>query len=601
MITKRQKKRIIIISIIVLLVMIVATFITLYIKTDMFKSDATLFAKYMGQNVENLDDFYKKIGTGSEYDELLQKSKYINETKIKVNHIKDIGTTLENAKSSINQLTLNFKGQTDNSRQYNYQDIVLNKEDKKVAEIEFLQNGNTYGIKFTDLFAQYILVDNENLKELFRKIGYTEEQVANIPDTIEFKNDIKGILEFSEEEKKSIQEKYIKIINNNVSKNNFSKQKNKTIQIGEKSINTNAYILTLTKEQMNNLFIKSLEEIKQDEIFLSKIDKIQDLLEKKGNMQGKSLRELFIEKIDNMISNITRNNIGQEETKITVYENLHTTRRTQIQTPDYQITVDILDIQEENYLQITFEDIKNKKSQTFTCKKTNVQSNINFKDTKDEKITQYDLLIKEKKNGENCIKDIVAKYEDDSNKVEATIIKETNIVDNFDEIEIKENNSIINLSKIQEQQVQFVLKQINDKLSERVQQIKEDDLKEDDLLSLLKAIGLVKEGQSFEVNGITETEKKRFNSKFELLQGESLAKNDVLNLIEAIKNNLVAAEVFSNSQLKLSLDRVNSNENVYNALKSFVDDNDSIKFSAKVEYNDETGLVSAIIINMFEK
>ena len=601
MITKRQKKRIIIISIIVLLVMIVATFITLYIKTDMFKSDATLFAKYMGQNVENLDDFYKKIGTGSEYDELLQKSKYINETKIKVNHIKDIGTTLENAKSSINQLTLNFKGQTDNSRQYNYQDIVLNKEDKKVAEIEFLQNGNTYGIKFTDLFAQYILVDNENLKELFRKIGYTEEQVANIPDTIEFKNDIKGILEFSEEEKKSIQEKYIKIINNNVSKNNFSKQKNKTIQIGEKSINTNAYILTLTKEQMNNLFIKSLEEIKQDEIFLSKIDKIQDLLEKKGNMQGKSLRELFIEKIDNMISNITRNNIGQEETKITVYENLHTTRRTQIQTPDYQITVDILDIQEENYLQITFEDIKNKKSQTFTCKKTNVQSNINFKDTKDEKITQYDLLIKEKKNGENCIKDIVAKYEDDSNKVEATIIKETNIVDNFDEIEIKENNSIINLSKIQEQQVQFVLKQINDKLSERVQQIKEDDLKENDLLSLLKAIGLVKEGQSFEVNGITETEKKRFNSKFELLQGESLAKNDVLNLIEAIKNNLVAAEVFSNSQLKLSLDRVNSNENVYNALKSFVDDNDSIKFSAKVEYNDETGLVSAIIINMFEK
>ena len=46
---------------------------------------------------------------------------------------------------------------------------------------------------------------------------------------------------------------------------------------------------------------------------------------------------------------------------------------------------------------------------------------------------------------------------------------------------------------------------------------------------------------------------------------------------------------------------MNSNENVYNALKCFVDDNDSIKFSAKVEYNDETGLVSAIIINMFEK
>lgn len=42
---------------------------------------------------------------------------------------------------------------------------------------------------------------------------------------------------------------------------------------------TNAYVITITKEQLNDIFIKILEEISKDEMILIKIDKIQTLLE----------------------------------------------------------------------------------------------------------------------------------------------------------------------------------------------------------------------------------------------------------------------------------------------------------------------------------
>ena len=82
--SKKKKKTLIVVSIIVVLLITLATLILLYIYTDSFKSNSTLFVKYMGQNVENIGNLYQKIGE-SEYNKLLQENKYVTNTNAKVN------------------------------------------------------------------------------------------------------------------------------------------------------------------------------------------------------------------------------------------------------------------------------------------------------------------------------------------------------------------------------------------------------------------------------------------------------------------------------------------------------------------------------------
>lgn len=579
----------------ILLIIMTISLILLYINTDLFRSNANLFVKYFGQNVENIDLIYQKIGE-SELNQLLQQNKYTTKTKIKMNYLEGIGTTSENTQNSIQQLKLNIEGHKDQKNQYNYQDIHLVKNDKDIAQVEYIQNGNTHGIRFSDLFNQYVVVDNQNLKDLLKKIGYDEQTLVNIPNTIEFEKNIKQSFQLSWEEKQNIRTNYMKIINENVSKDKFTKQAKQVIEIEGKNINANAYTLTLTKEQMNNLMIKMLEQIKQDEIILTRIDQIQTLL---LINQTKSLREQFITQIDDKITKITRNNIGQEESKITVYENNQATLRTVIQNEDYEIKIDLLPAQEENYLQISYRD--SKMEQFITYKHTKQETTVSFKNIKDKKTVEYSLVDKEQLNNNNGTKNRIVKYEDDSNRIETTIEQEISLVNQFDEETQINNENSINLSKLETEQLQTILQQVNTAVSQKITEITTTDIDLSDLWKILKTLGLIKEEQSFENIGITETEKTRFNSKFEILQGENLEKEEILKLIDAVKGNLVDLEVISGNELKLKLERSRKTEEIATNLIAFIEENKNNKYNAKVEYDEETGLVKDIVLTMIQE
>ena len=599
MMPRKTRRMIMIATIIMIVLVIIFTLVFLYINTDMFKSSSTLFTKYLGQNVENMDSLYQET-TKSEYEQLLKQSKYTSETQVKINYTENIGTSSESTQNSINQLKLKINGQTDNSSQYNEQDINLLNNDESIARIEYIQNGITYGIKFSDLFNQYILVDNENLKELFGKIGYGEEELENIPDTIEFENDLKDIFAFSKEEKENLKTKYMSIVNNNVSKENFSKQKEQTIQMNGKSIKANGYVLTMTKEQLNNLYIKILEEVKQDEIIGSKIDKVQGMFKSSQSMEIVNLRENFVTKIEDIIADITRNNIGQDEVKIIVYQSNQTTIRTMIQHPDYEFIIDMLPMQMGNYVQISYQNTRTNKGKVLTYQKENNETSVTIEDTKNGEVAQYNLLINEKMNDNKLVKNTVAKYENSSNRIEIVMEKEINIVNNFQNATVLDDKNAINLSKLEGEQVQMILDKVKNGVFEKMNDIMMNTLKTEDLFNMLKGIGVVDEEQPIEAMGITETEKNRFNSQFEILQGENLNSETVLNLINAIKGNLIDMEVVSNTELKLKLDRLNKDENVANVLSSFIEENKNRNYNAKVEYDESTGLVTDILLTMLE-
>ena len=52
--TKKKKITIVVILVVLILLTIIGTCIALYINTDMFKTSKVLFAKYLGQNSDNL-------------------------------------------------------------------------------------------------------------------------------------------------------------------------------------------------------------------------------------------------------------------------------------------------------------------------------------------------------------------------------------------------------------------------------------------------------------------------------------------------------------------------------------------------------------------
>ena len=309
MIPRKKRRLILIVSIVLIILMLLTAFLLIYINTDMFKSNKTLFVKYLEKNVENMEEMYTQVGQKNDYENSLEQSKYTVNTQINVNNTENIGTTEENTDNIINQLKLVSDGQVDLANQYNYQKMNLYKGEDSIFGLEYIQDSNTYGLRFSDLFQQFLLVDNDNLQGLFTKLGYTDEEIANIPNQLNLDLSSAG-LTISNEEKQTFSNKYIQIIKDNLEDKTFSKEENQTIEIDGKSVQVNAYSVTLTKEQLNNLYISILEQLKSDELILGKIDALevamgksyQIIRDSNSNNGAQSLRDLFTTEIDDTIT-----------------------------------------------------------------------------------------------------------------------------------------------------------------------------------------------------------------------------------------------------------------------------------------------------------
>lgn len=601
--TRKKKKTVIILIIVILILILGVSGVLLYLNTDMFKSNAILFGKYIGQNAQNMKEMYN-IFEPDEYANKLKENKYINETEIKVNYTENMGTSSENTKNAINNLKLTIDGQTDRKNGYNYQNVNLLNNEDNVVQIEYTQRDNTYGIRFSDLFNQYILVDNSNLKELFEKMDYSEQEVNEVSDEIQVNEEIDSI-KFSEEELETLSQKYLGIIGSGFSKDNFSKKSNQVIKINNKDVNTNVYILKMTKEQLNDTYIKILEELKQDDIILSKLDKIQEigkLYTTLNSVKENSLKEEFVEEIEDKIEEINSNNIGQDETRVEVYENNKATIRTSIITNEYRINYDWLQEENNKYAQISMEDTTTdeENKQSITIKKENENIKIEFEEKSEENAKTISFEENKKVNGEKQEKSVKIKYEDSNNKVELNAEQKNSIVEKFEkELTLNDENSV-KLNRLEEQELKEIMNKITTATEEKINQLKET-IKIDDLTKVLNAIGVVKEKDNIEGQGISETEKNRFNSQFELLKAENLEKKDVINMIDIIKNNLIGIEVTSNTTLKLKISRNEYNEEISQTLTKYIENMKNEKYDISIEYDEQTGLVKYVVLNIVDQ
>ncbi len=595
-----RKKRItlMIVIAVVILLAISISIILLYLNTDLFKSNQTLFTKYFANNLENLASI-ENSNNKTQYEELLNTNPYAENLEMKINYTKNIGTTSENTANAINTLKIVEEGQVDKTNQYDEKTIkLLNGEEQKM-QIEYIKDNNTYGIRFSDLFNQYVLAENNNLKDLLSKAGVSEEKIVNIPDSIDVNSNILEEIKLTNEEKKIIKEEYIALLVQDMTNSNFEKQKGQIISINEENIVVNTYIMKLTKEQLNNIYIRILEKIKEDEIFLNKIEKLQNKINIINTISNEKidLKEKIISNIDTIIEKINKNNIGNDETKILVYESEGQTVRTTIQGVDYEINFDYLPIDGKQFSEIKIVD---RGVETWKVNLNQNANKVSLEVNNNNEEIPIKLTYEKTKNEEEKTGTInsLIKYEKGTDKVEANIIWKTNLISNLEKPVNLNNENSVKLNDLDESQTQAILNRIKEGLNAKMNTLKQE-INIAEIQEPLKVVGILKEENILEGNGVSETEKNRFNSGYEILQGENLNSESVLSVINTIQDNLINMEVASNEILKLEIGKSNGNTELVNTLKEFIEKQQNVNYNIKVEY-DDVGLVKYIVLTMVE-
>lgn len=600
--TKKEKNMVLIISVIVVVLVIFAIIASvLYFNTDMFKSKGDLFVKYIIGNIENTNNITNGENI-NEFNSKLGENKYTSNSNIKIKCTENVGEVSEDSKNSINDFNISINGKTDRLSNYDYKDIKISNQNEEKMQIEYVKDNDTYGVKFPELFQQYILADNSNLKKLFENIGY--EDSSKIPDKIEINDDIFSYINFSNDEVSQLKEKYTNLLQKEVSAKNISKGSNQIIQIGEQKVKASSYTLTLTKEQMNNIFLKVLEEIKQDDVILNKLGNISDLEDiyytTTKNNNAENLKTKFVDDIEELIRKISSTNIGNDATKITVYQSNKNTVKTVIEYTEYQISLDILNQNNTKYIELNIQNDNTSSTKTIVYKEDSGNNILEITNNIDGDINKTtinnDINIEENKGN----RDLTYTFEGNNNKVEITCKKNIEFVDKID----KENTSrnSIKLNELSGENLTNITERIKLSVSEKVNSIFSDENKQD-LDRILQIIGVTKQQQKIESEGTSEIEKNRFNSKYEILQGEDLESTRIIDLIDVAKDDMTNLEAVSGTKLKIQLEKNKGNSEIVDKLTKFVnaEQNERNKYKVSVEYDDETGLVKDIVMEIAEE
>lgn len=611
-----RKKRIVIlvVSIVLTILVILGILIFLYLKTDAFKSKEKLFAKYLAQNFENIE--FLKTENNSEIESALNNNKYTSQIEGTIEYRENIGTSNENKDSNINKVGIKINSNVDKTNNYDYKDISIEKENEKLAGLEYLNQNETYGIRLNGI--KQFVSEKSNKEEK----NSDDFKIYNIKE-LTSKIDIDSIINFTEEEKQTLSNTYIKIIQANISPDKYYKQSKALITVNNKDIQTNAYYVKLTLEQYNNLYIKILEQITKDEIILSKIDLLETEIKETypEYEQDESLKESFVKYIKDKIEEIQNNNIGNEEVKITVYENNMKTVRTSIEKTTDKLIIDVYnnssikidrmklgDKTEEQIIKI--EKTENGTELNITAEYEQLQDNENV----------YGLKINYQQTFDNNKLNKTMQLEMTNEKYKGILKLQDNteIVQEFEQqVSLDTNN--IELDKLQQDQKEAIKQVLTENIQEQLSNLL-SVVSLEDYSTMLQNLNIIeKKSIDLSNNGeVTEIEKKRFNSQFEFFVSENLTTDNVKELLKTAENNLEDIKILTkdgeiqdldteklkssqdSSQYKKSISEIlifikqnSNNEEKQKDIMSFIEDNKNYEYTTSIEY-DNNGLTRVI-------
>lgn len=325
--------KILIITISIMILILIGVIAYLYFQTDMFKSNKTLFFKYIAQAGNEETGFIDSQTT--QYFEKKENTPYTNSATFKAD-IKMDGE--EEQIKAVNDFNISFQGKTNNPAKETEQEISLNYSSDVNFPITYKKIEDKLGIQTKYVGKNFVAIDTADTNTMSNTII---ESINQIKDAFDKVDEAKGI-EITEQEKEQIINRYTEVLMQSIGNEKFSK-------VEEAS--STGYKLTLTLEDTKNIIIKLLETLKDDELALDKINQYAESL----GAQDKAEKSEIEETIESLNETEIEEN---QQFEITVYSKKGKLSKLKISTEEVAVTIDKIKGNNQNSTSISFE-IKN--------------------------------------------------------------------------------------------------------------------------------------------------------------------------------------------------------------------------------------------------
>ena len=192
-----------------------------------------------------------------------------------------------------------------------------------------MQDNNNYGIKSDEVVYKYLKLKNENLRDIYTKLGV--QDLESIPNQFN-KIDYNIYKNMNAQDKATILSTYQNVLNKGILSNHYTKQAKINLNFNGQSVVANAYSLTLTEEEISSLKISLLETLMTDELTLKYLVQFLQL----DSSYTVQIKQSIQEEIDNLKREQIENN---ENVRITVYESNMQLLTTIVETPEANYTI----------------------------------------------------------------------------------------------------------------------------------------------------------------------------------------------------------------------------------------------------------------------
>ena len=588
---KDDKIKIIIIILIMLIFVVAIGGTILYLTTDMLKSSETLFKKYISQDVQNIANVFE-VSKEEKNIDLLRKTDYIENSKATLKYLEK-----ENDEEEVYEIKGNAVGKS--SENASYRNITASYGENTLMSIDLLKQNNMYGFRLANLVQQFVSVENATVPYFVSSLGMDGSRFSEKLSGV----DISGILDFSDEEIEKLAENYSDLIFSDIDGKHYSSKKNVLRTLNNKqSVTTNAYSLTLTKNEMDKIYKKILNQAIKDEILLSKLDLIDSKIQEMGiiEKEGKSLKEQYINNLQKIIDSIEYQGEDTRKTIITVYESKGTTVRTTIENEDKQIILD-LDNTEGTTLSLkTIElDGQEEVSKLYKLGKADTESGrkrvLGYSDATQE----ADITINTVQTEEEINIEVNANYKN-ANITNLSFNSETNIKLAANEalpVNFEDKNNIL-LNNYEGEKALSILEDLKNRAITSIE-TSQASVNTKLLNKIILVIDEVEQERKQQEEDDIKRQIDKFNNKFIFSEGENIEKEYVLKLIKTAGENMTDYKVISGNQIKIFIKENSKNEEKANEIYSAINESRAT-FNIKLNYGQD-GYVESIDITVYEK
>lgn len=575
---QKKNTKILLILIIIIVIIILAGVGILVFATDIFKSDKEIFFKYMADIGDPKKGFIDE--ELKQYFEKKNNTPYNDEGEFSINISCDPNTLSENLQKNVdstNNFNISFSGQVDTANSKAAQNISLNYSNDVKFPINYKQIENKIGLQTKYVGSKFVAIETEKLNKFSEDLDDVESYEEMVDKLQKMEK-----VELTEDEKSHIKDTYITVINQQLEKDKFSKVKESDMS---------GYKLSLTGTDLQNVLVKLLETLKNDQ---TTVDKLNEYLKIQKNSA-----KITASQIDDAIKSIKDDtDFSDKNFEIAVYQKNRDVCKLVIETTEGTIAIEKKIEGNQQNIVVSYEMKEDKKSKiSFSANFENLESLQNIKEN-------YELIISSPEVTESSATMESSTTTDvDSEVVVYKFSNDVNFTDSATVEDFSSDNSLM-LTDYDSDQVSNFLNAVVERISEvNEQQMGQLGLEASEnpiVINMMIPFSYIYLGNMYALNQVnsnmSEAEINNFNQKFEAYESTNLKGVTVKGLLSTISLNNQSEETSNEiKEINYNGEEYEASEQNITLIKGEIDTEKS--YRVEFEKDQDTGLIYRAVIN----